>query len=74
MVSDGLSVQEIEEFCRCVDHLASRPDLAVYYRAGYFGSMIATMSEQVPGVAEFVRNRMSTMQKPVDNAEQSGNI
>jgi hypothetical protein len=58
-----LTTEEMNKFCALVDQCSSRPDLAVFYRAGYLESMVQSMSETVPGVAEYVRERMETLKK-----------
>ena len=52
---------EFREFIALVDARAIRPDTAVFYRAGYLESMVRSMAEVVPGVAEYVRGRMTTL-------------
>jgi hypothetical protein len=56
-----LTSVEFLEFIALVDARAIRPDTAVFYRAGYLESMVRSMAEVVPGVAEYVRGRMTTL-------------
>jgi hypothetical protein len=56
-----ITSDEFREFIALVDARAIRPDIAIYYRAGYLESMVRSMEEVVPGVAEYVRGRMTTL-------------
>lgn len=58
MVSSTLTYDEVQQFLTLVDARSVRADLAVFYRAGYLESMVHSMSQEVPGVAEYVRQRM----------------
>lgn len=74
MVANKLSSYDMQQFCRLIEELSLRPDLAISQRAYYLTSMIETMSEHVPGVSEFVKRRMVSLGHPVDKVVESGII